>query len=460
MDQRTIDFIRCLRAAGVRISLAESQDALRAVEAMGIHERGIFSATLHTTLIKDNRDTDAFDYFFPRFFDQNEPPMIDMQQELSPEQQEQLQQALQSLMGDENALRQLLEQLLQGQHFSDDQLQNMAQQSGMQNADNINQEGWFARRLQRQAGLDQLRDLIEQLMEELREMGMSDDARQEIREMLAANAEALAEQLENFAGMSIAENMADQEPQPPQDVDDLDFQHLTRDEADAVRDEIRRLAARLRSRASLRQKRAKEGTLDPKRIIRHNLRYGGTPIELKHRKRHKKPKLVVICDLSGSMRYMSEFALTLTYMLHDVIAKTRSFIFIDNMVEVTHHFQAQRPEIAVETVLRENPRGYYSTDLGHSLRTFDEKFLDAVDSRTNILVVGDGRNNYNDPRVDLAEHLQRRARRLLWFCPEPEFQWGTGDSDLHLYAPKSDGVYLVRNLRELGQAVDEILADG
>ncbi len=460
MDQRTIDFIRCLRAAGLRISLAESQDALNALNAMGIHERDLFSATLHSTLIKDNRDTEAFDYFFPRFFSENKPPMTDMTQELSPEQQQQLQDALQTLMGDENALRQLLEQMMQGQNFSDEQLQQMAQQSGMQDLDNIRQEGWFARRLQRQAGLDQVRDFIEALMEQLREMGMSDEARQEIREMLEGNAEALAEQLENFAGTSIAQNMADREPQPPQEVDDLDFQHLTRDEADAVRDEIRRLAARLRSRAALRQKRAKDGTLDPKRIIRHNLRYGGTPIELKQRNRHKKPKLVVICDLSGSMRYMSEFALTLTYMLHDVIAKTRSFIFIDDMVEVTHHFQAQRPEIAVETVLRENPRGYYSTDLGHSLRTFDEKFLDAVDSRTTVLVVGDGRNNYNDPRLDLIEMMQRRGRRLLWFCPEPEYQWGTIDSDFHLYAPKSDGVYLVRNLRELGHAVDDILADG
>ena len=160
------------------------------------------------------------------------------------------------------------------------------------------------------------------------------------------------------------------------------------------------------------------------------------------------------------MRYMSEFALTLTYMLHDVIARTRSFIFIDDMVEVTHHFNAERPETAVANVLRENPRGYYSTDLGHSLVTFQKDFMDAVDSKTTILFVGDGRNNNNNPRLNIAEELQRRGRRMIWFCPEPEYQWGTGDSDMHLYAPKSDGVYLVRNLRELGDAIDDILSDG
>ena len=165
--------------------------------------------------------------------------------------------------------------------------------------------------------------------------------------------------------------MAEQEPQEPRRaVEDLNFQHLSPEEADRVRDEMRRLAARLRSRASLRQKRAKTGDLDPKKTIRANLKYGGVPLELRHRTRHIKPKIVVICDLSGSMRYMSEFMLTLTYMLQDLVAKARSFIFIDNMVEVTSHFKANRPEVAVERVLRENPRGHYTTDLGYSLKTF------------------------------------------------------------------------------------------
>jgi uncharacterized protein with von Willebrand factor type A (vWA) domain len=160
------------------------------------------------------------------------------------------------------------------------------------------------------------------------------------------------------------------------------------------------------------------------------------------------------------MRYMSEFALTLTYMLQDVVAKARSFIFIGDMVEVTNYFKGYEPREAVEKVLRDNPRGHYNTDLGGSLATFESDFLDAVDSKTTILLVGDGRNNYNDPRLDIAQMLQRRARRTLWFCPEPEHYWGTGDSDMHRYAPLADNVLLVRNLRELGAAVDSILSDG
>lgn len=460
MDKRTIDFIRCLRAAGVRISLAESQDALRAMEELGVQERGGFHDALHTTLIKDQHNTSLFDHFFPLFFDQGTPPMVDMTQELTPEQAEMLQEALQSLAGMEQALQRLLQQLLEGRNFSQEELDQLGQNSGLRMADTMNQEGWFTRRMQRMAGLDQLRDLIEQMIEQLREMGMSEQALDDVRDMLEGNADALAEQLEQFAGRSIAENMVDRPPDPQKDVLDLDFQHLSADEAEQVRQEIRRLAAKLRSRASLRQKRAQEGNIDPKRTIRHNLRYGGTPLELQHRTRHQKPRVVVICDLSGSMRYMSEFALTLTYMLHDVIQKTRSFIFIDDMVEVSHHFKASRPEVAVATVLGENPRGYYTTDLGGSLVTFQKDFMDAVDSRTTVLLVGDGRNNHNNPRLEIAEAIKRRSRRTIWFCPELERQWGTGDSDMQLYAPKSDGVFLVRTLRELGQAIDDILTDG
>ena len=83
-----------------------------------------------------------------------------------------------------------------------------------------------------------------------------------------------------------------------------------------------------------------------------------------------------------------------------------------------------------------------------------------ISSKTTVIFLGDGRNNYNDPRLDVAEDIQRRARRLLWFCPEPPGQWGTGDSDMHRYALHADGVYRVTNLRELAAAVDQILTDG
>lgn len=459
MDKRAVEFIRALRASGVRISLAETQDALNAVNLVGIMDREEFRSTLRATLVKEHRDSPIFDYFFPLFFEQNAPPMWDVTQELDPDQQQMLQQALQSMMGDLDALKQMLQQLMHGQQLTQEQLDQLAEQAGMQNAMEMYQQRYYSRQMQRQLGMQEMQDLIDQLLAQLAEMGMSEEALEQLQAMLQENMDALREQINDFAGGRIAQQMAEQERPPRRNVEDMHFQHLTKEDAEAVRDEMRRLAARLRSRVSLRQKRAKSGQLDPKRTIRTNLKYGGVPLELRHRNRHVKPRLAVICDLSGSMRHMSEFSLTLTYMLQDLVARARSFIFIEDMVEVTHHFEALQTYQAVERVLIENPRGYYTTDLGNSLQTFFQEFLDSVDTRTTVILVGDGRNNFLNPRLELAEQLTRRSRRLIWFCPEPEHLWGTGDSDMHLYAPVSTNVFLVRNLRELGEAVDNILVD-
>lgn len=461
MDRRTVEFIRVLRAAGVRISIAESEDALKGVNLVGIYDRIDFQSTLRATLVKEQKDMRVFDYYFPLFFENNTPPMVDMQQELTPDQQQMLQQALQSLMGDREALQQLLQQLLEGRPLTREELEALGQQSGLPNAFDRYQQRYFSRQMENQLGMAELREMLEQLMEQLAAMGMSQEALDQLRDMFEQNMGALREQINNFTGMNIAQNVAERQLQEPRrNVEDIPFQHLSDQEADLIRDEMRRLAARLRSRATLRQKRMKSGQLDPKATIRANLKYGGVPMEMQMRDHRVKPKLAIICDLSGSMRHLSEFMLTLTYMLQDLVRKARSFVFIDDMVEVTDHFKELRPSLAVERVLRENPRGYYTTDLGGSLDTFFQQHLDSVDSKTTVIIVGDGRNNFLNPRLDLAENLARRSRRLIWFCPEPESMWGSGDSDMHRYAPLAAGVYLVRNLRELSNAIDHILADG
>jgi uncharacterized protein with von Willebrand factor type A (vWA) domain len=229
---------------------------------------------------------------------------------------------------------------------------------------------------------------------------------------------------------------------------------------DKLRDEVRRLAARLRSRAALRQRRDKAGDPDPKTTLRANLRYGGVPLELKYRSNHHKPKLVLICDISTSMRPSAEFLLTLIYMLQDQVTKTHSFIFIDDMREITHYFKEQRPDVAVQNVLNENPPGHYNTDLGNSLNSFFRDHLGTVDARTSVIILGDGRNNGNNPRMDLANDLKRRARRVIWFNPEGQGQWGMGDSNMDQYVTAASGVYMVRNLAQLVDAIDNIMADG
>ncbi len=163
------------------------------------------------------------------------------------------------------------------------------------------------------------------------------------------------------------------------------------------------MAAMMRSRLALRQRRGKTGVLDAKATIRANQRYGGVPVEIRYRRRRLKPKLALICDVSTSMRHCAEFMLTLIYELQDQVGRARSFAFIGDMEEVSPAFEELPVQQAVEQVLTQLPPGYYSTDLGASLATFDRRFMDAVDHRTTVIFLGDGRNNYNDPRLDLMQ---------------------------------------------------------
>ena len=460
MQKRMIEFIRALRAAGLRISLAESQDAMFGVDETGVRNVATFKNTMKATLVKNHRDQPVFDYFFPLFFKNNKPPLQNILEQMTEDQQALLSEAMRSLMGELDALRNLLKRLLEGRDFSDEELQQLGDASGLPQGDEMYMRSWFERRMNRGAGLTQLERLLDDLLEELAAMGMSEEALAELEEMLRENMQGLSEQISQHVGATLAEQMAEQDPRERPDLLDVPLQRLSSGDIEDVRDEVRRLAARLRTRAALRQKRAKSGQFDPRKTIRKNMRYGGVPMEVQFRKRHKKPSLILICDLSTSMRYAVEFLLTLVYELSDQVRRTHSFIFIHDLVDVSTTLAELPPREAVARIMDQNPPGYYSTDLGNSLDSFQKEHMHLIDSRSTIIFFGDGRNNYNDPRLDITQEMQRKGRRLIWFCPEPRRQWGSGDSDMWEYSMVADNVFLVNNLRQLADSVDRILADG
>jgi uncharacterized protein with von Willebrand factor type A (vWA) domain len=278
--------------------------------------------------------------------------------------------------------------------------------------------------------------------------------------MMQANQQALSEQVNQYAGQHIAENMAHLPPEQgsAQELLNRPFGALSDKDLDTLRKEVHRLANVLRTRIALRQRRAKTGALDAKATIRTNLKHGSVPIEIKHHDRTLKPRLVAICDVSTSMRSCSEFMLSLIFALQDQISKTHAFAFIDHLEYITPDLSTHDSNKAVQQVLDRMPSGYYNTDLGYTLGMFADQRLDLVDSRTTFIIVGDGRNNYNDPRLDIFRQLSRRARRTIWLNPEPPTLWGTGDSDMLKYAPECGVILQVGNLAQLAAAVDKLLA--
>lgn len=457
METRILQLIAALRASGVRVSLAESAEAFSAVDLMGIQHREHFRLSLRATLIKDIKDIPVFDKLFPLFFGSGQPPTMggNPTDDMSPEEAQMFAEALRQFA---ESLRQRMERLMNGEKLSKQELESLAKMVGLNQMDDLRHQEWLAQRMMRAMAFPEVREAMKELMEQLEQMGMSKERIQEVQDKVRQNMQGIEEQIRQFAGERLAENLSEQPPgESADDLMNRPFQALSDGDKKVLQREVRRLAAALKTRIALRQKRAKSGLLDPKATIRANLKHHGVPMELHYRDKTRKPKIVVICDISTSMRFCSELMLSFLYALQGQVSKTHAFAFIDHLEYISEDFSSTNADEAIASVLWRMPSGHYNTDLGWSLNNFNEEYMSTLNGQTTLIVVGDGRNNYNDPRLDIFSMMSRRAGRTIWLNPEPPYLW-QGDSDMPKYAQLCNNVLKVSNLRELNEAVDSLLS--
>ena len=457
MESRILQLIAALRASGVRVSLAESAEAFSAVDLMGIQDREQFRLSLRATLIKDVKDLPTFEKLFPLFFGSGQPPMMggNLSDDLTPEEIQMLAEALKQFA--EN-LRQRMERLMNGEQLSKSELEALGQLVGLNQVEDLNYQNWMTQRMMRAMAFPEVQKAMRELMEQLAQMGMDRERVEQIRQMIQQNMQGMQKQMEQFAGERIAENLSERPRE--ENIDNLmnrPFEALSDSDKQLLQREVKRLAAALRTRIALRQKRAKSGQMDPKATIRASLKYHGVPMEIKYKDRVRKPKIVVICDVSTSMRFCSELMLSFLFALQGQVRKTHAFAFIDHLESISEDFSGSNADEAIQSVLWRMPSGHYNTDLGYSLNGFQNEHMDTLNTGTTLIIVGDGRNNYNDPRLDIFSTMSRRATRTIWLNPEPPTMWH-GDSDMRKYAPLCSDVLKVSNLRELANAVNSFLA--
>lgn len=458
MESRILQLIAALRASDVRISLAESTEAFSAVELMGIQDRESFRLSLRATLIKDARNLPVFDTLFSLFFGSGQPPMTgsNLSDELSPEEARMLAEALRQLAND---LRRRIERLMSGQLLSHEELEQLARTIGLNDTRDLSRQNLMARRLEQAMQFPEVRQAMKELLEQLAQMGLSRERLDQVRQLVQENMQAMRDQMERFAGERIAENLSQR--RSVEDVDGLmnrPFHSLSDEEKLLLMREVKRLAAVLRTRIALRQKHAKTGQLDAKATIRANLKHQGVPMEIRHRDRVRKPRIVVLCDISTSMRFCSVLMLSFLYALQGQVRKTHTFAFIDHLEYISADFTNADGNEAVAHVLMRMPSGHYNTDLGWSLKNYTDDYFDTLNGQTTLIIVSDGRNNYNNPRLDLFGQMSRRAGCTIWLNPEPPVMWASGDSDMLRYAPLCDSVFKVSNLAELTAAIDHMLS--
>ncbi len=160
---------------------------------------------------------------------------------------------------------------------------------------------------------------------------------------------------------------------------------------------------------------------------------------------------MVLCDVSGSVAAAAEFLLLFLYALNEALSDIRAFAFSGSLIEVSSILETLEIEAAIGEILR--LVGFGSSNYGRALADFDAGWMAQVTRRTTVLILGDGRGNYADPRADILKRLGERAKRIIWLNPEGRPSWGTGDSDMLRYAPYCTLVAQCNTLRRLERVV-------
>src|ERR1700688_1581308 len=444
MQEKLVEFANLLRENGVRVSLAETLDAFSASEVTGLNERDAFRAALRATMVKQASQAvqnalSMSDQEFQKFLDEVEK----------------------MLKKEGKNLSELAKQLLQNNSGEmERKIREASRAVKLQGIERTIEENYFARALARQLGLDKIEAEIKELREQLEKMDIGSELKAKMEEYLERRLKALDDIIRRYLRMEREKrDIKQKEDQRLNQIGEKSFYYLTEEELKKMNEAVTRLAQRLKNVITVRRKRAKKGRFDIKRTLRQNLEYGGVPFKLRFEKRKKeKPQVVILCDVSDSVRNASRFMLQFVYSLQDLYSRVRSFIFVADIGEVTECFRNNDAKEALDVALKGDIINVYAhSNFGYAFRNFVSDHIGSVNKRTTVIVLGDARNNYNLPHDWCLREIRQRARRIIWLNPESRNTWGFGDSEMERYAPHCDLVEECRNLNQLYRVVDHLV---
>jgi len=448
-------FFRAARGAGVRLSPAESIDAMRAVSQIGFSDRDILRDTFLLTLAKTQDEKRALGDCFDLFFSQPEPPP-------SPE-NDNSEAGEKADQGEQNAgetaggaggqpteglgaLAQML--LAQDRNQMSAAIANAASAASLSDIRYFTQRGIFSGRILDQMGIARLRDDLDRLTA----------TNPALAERLAMATEALRDSVRETVSQALllygreeAENLRNEI------LRNAPLSRIEPRQVEQMRALIRQIARRLRERYSKPRKRQRRGHLDVRRTLRRNAAWGGIPFLTAWKRKHRdRPKIVALCDVSGSVARVSDFFLLLIHSLHEVVDDVRSFAFSGHLIEVSDILESKTPEAAMAEIM--SKVGFGSSDYGNSFADFESEWMNAITPQTTVIVLGDARSNNLDPRADILRRISERSKRLVWLNPEGRMAWGFGDSEMPRYATFCSVVRQCATARQLERAVSDIVA--
>ena len=200
-----------------------------------------------------------------------------------------------------------------------------------------------------------------------------------------------------------------------------DFSEMSVEESRAIARAILLIATKIATQISRRKKIARKGAvIDPRSTLRRSMKYGGEVIELSHRKRRiKKTKVVLLCDVSGSMDCYSRFLIQFMYGLQNELWGVETFVFSTSLSRITHLIRTKNIVDALEKISGSILGWSGGTNIGRSLNTFNRNFAPSmVTHRSIVVIISDG---WDRGDVSLLEKemqdIKRRAKKIIWLNP-------------------------------------------
>jgi uncharacterized protein len=207
------------------------------------------------------------------------------------------------------------------------------------------------------------------------------------------------------------------------------YERLTQtDLADVERENqaaLERIAQKLFNRAASRLSRRlnmgrRRSTLDLRRTIHRSVGRGGEIIDLRYRgRKRKKPSLVILLDVSGSMNRYSLFLLRFAHALQRHFRQTHTFVFSTRLIDVTMTLRPPEIADALKALSGTGVNWSGGTKIGDSLQVFNALYARKLLSRdTLLLILSDGWDTGEPTRLASEMRVIReKVRKLIWLNP-------------------------------------------
>ena len=491
--ERTIsNFIRALRNAEVRVSTAETLDAMSVVELVGYEDKAHLKRSLSLALPKTADEKSTFDACFDSFFQFQDvrgetagdnSSAGEQEGEESdeggdgegggaggdPQNQNRGKKKSKSKAKQNNLFEEEEEADLGPGEITDahsplgkllmansrvELAQSMAEAGEAINVREIQiftQKGLYARRIMDHMGLPDLNREISDLRTDsrvpARRLGQQLKQRRDfLREQVRDYVEQQFMLNADVSGKRLREEM----------LRSVKLSNVEHRNFRLIQEMVYKMAKKLSTLHSRRRKVFKRGQLNVPKTLRNNMSYDGAIFDLYWKSvKVDRPKVFAICDVSGSVANYARFMLMFLYSMDEVMPKVRSFAFSSDLAEVTELFNRNKIEDAIAKVLHDYSGG--STDYGQALLDFKKLCLDDVDNRTTIIILGDARNNHGEAHAEVLRELYDRSKRIIWLNPEAKLAWNTGDSEMRKYGAYSHQVEECNSLMHLERVVSNLL---